>query len=98
MIPLYQVEQVRQASDLIAVAKDHFGSDKVTEHGAGFKTVCPFHDDTNPSLYFWPETQTWKCFGCGQGGSVFHFIMEACHLNFPDAVRELADRAGIELT
>src|SRR5512133_4130205 len=63
--------------------------------GASFKGLCPFHQEKTPSFMISPSRQTFHCFGCGAGGSVFRFIIDYEHTDFPSAVRKLAARAGI---
>src|SRR5262249_54562840 len=63
--------------------------------GANFKALCPFHQEKTPSFTVSPSRQTFHCFGCGAGGSVFRFVMDYEHIDFPSAVRKLGARAGI---
>ena len=76
-------------------------SETVEMRGAGrnFTGFCPFHHNVNtPSFVVFPDTQTWKCFGeCDEGGDVFNFVMKKEGWEFAEALRNLADRAGIEL-
>lgn len=65
--------------------------------GTTFKGLCPFHSEKTPSFIVTPGRETYKCFGCGKGGDVFNFVMERDGLSFPDALRVLAARAGVEL-
>jgi DNA primase len=65
--------------------------------GSRFKALCPFHDDHNPSLELNPERQSFKCWSCGVGGDIFDFVKNIEHVDFPEALRMLADRAGIVL-
>jgi DNA primase len=65
--------------------------------GANFKALCPFHQEKTASFMVSPSRQTFHCFGCGAGGSVFRFVMEYEHLDFPAAVHKLATRAGITI-
>ncbi len=65
--------------------------------GTTLKGLCPFHSEKTPSFVVTPARETWKCFGCGKGGDVFTFVMERDGLSFPEALRVLAARAGIEL-
>ncbi len=65
--------------------------------GTTFKGLCPFHSEKTPSFIVTPGRETYKCFGCGKGGDVFSFVMERDGLSFPDALRQLAARAGVEL-
>ncbi len=69
----------------------------LTPKGGSLWGCCPFHNEKTPSFHVVPERQIFKCFGCGKGGGVISFIMEMEHLPFPDAVRQLAQRAGMEL-
>ena len=65
--------------------------------GSKYKALCPFHDDHNPSLELNPERQSYKCWSCGAGGDIFDFVKSYEHVDFPEALRMLADRAGIVL-
>jgi len=65
--------------------------------GASYKGLCPFHGEKTPSFYVTPSRGTYHCFGCGKGGDIFSFLMETQHLAFPDALKELAQQAGVTL-
>lgn len=65
--------------------------------GRNFKGLCPFHNEKTPSFMVSPDRQVFHCFGCGKGGSVIDFVMEYEHLEFPEALEELAERAGVKL-
>lgn len=65
--------------------------------GTSFKGLCPFHGEKTPSFTVTPARETWKCFGCGKGGDLFSFVMEREGIDFPEALRRLAARAGVEL-
>jgi DNA primase len=65
--------------------------------GASFKGLCPFHGEKTPSFVVTPGRETWKCFGCGLGGDVFSFVMQRESVDFPEALRRLAGRTGVEL-
>ncbi len=65
--------------------------------GKNFVARCPFHEERTPSFVVFPETQTWKCFGCGKGGDIFTFVQEKENLDFREALRLLARRAGVTL-
>ena len=66
--------------------------------GRNFKGLCPFHNEKTPSFMVSPDRQVFHCFGCGKGGSVIDFVMEYEHMEFPEALEELAQRAGVTLT
>ena len=65
--------------------------------GKEFVGLCPFHEDHKPSMFVSPAKQIFKCFACGAGGSVFQFVQLYDKLNFPEAVKALAERANIPL-
>ncbi|MEE9456884.1 MAG: DNA primase [bacterium] len=88
------VERVREATDIVAVMGQYVA---LTPAGENLKGLCPFHADTKPSLTVSPAKQLYYCFGCGEGGNVFSFVMKMEGLTFGEALRELAKRAGIPL-
>src|SRR3954470_17412975 len=63
--------------------------------GSTFKGLCPFHGEKTPSFTVTPGRDSWKCFGCGEGGDIFSFVMKRDNLSFPEALRVLATRAGV---
>ncbi len=89
------IRRVREASDLVAIAGERM---VLRQRGRDFWGCCPFHNEKTPSFKIDPTTQLWHCFGCGEGGDVFSFVMKIDDLEFADAVRELARRAGIEIS
>ena len=94
MIPSETIEQIAAANDIVEVIGSYF---PVKRAGANFKALCPFHQEKTPSFTVSPQRQTFHCFGCGVGGSVFRFVMEYEHVDFPSAVRKLAARVGIPI-
>lgn len=85
-------DRVRLAVNIV----DLIGSyGEIRRQGRGFVAACPFHDDRRPSLQVNPDRQTWKCWVCDIGGDVFSFVMKKESVGFPEALRMLADRAGI---
>lgn len=87
-------------SDLSAMIDiEDFLSSYITIKKAGRtpKALCPFHNEKSPSFVIYPETQSYYCFGCGKGGSVYDFIMEYENIGFIDAVRFIANRQGIQV-
>ncbi len=93
-IPDDIIESVRQAVDITDLVGRYVG---LKRSGRSFKGCCPFHDEKTPSFHVWPETSTWRCFGCGKGGNIFGFLMEREGLAFPEAIRQLAKDVGIEI-
>jgi DNA primase len=93
-IPSETIEQIAAANDIVEVIGSYF---PLKRAGANFKALCPFHQEKTPSFMVSPSRQTFHCFGCGAGGSVFRFVMDYEHVDFPSAVRKLATRAGITI-
>jgi DNA primase len=91
-IPSETIEQIAAANDIVEVIGSYF---PLKRAGTNFKALCPFHQEKTPSFTVSPSRQTFHCFGCGTGGSVFRFVMDYEHTDFPSAVRKLAARAGI---
>ena len=89
------VQRVRDATDLVSLVGERV---VLKKKGRLFWGNCPFHGEKTPSFKIDPGTQLWHCFGCSRGGDAFGYVMEAEHLEFPDAVRLLAERARIEIT
>src|SRR5258708_26134027 len=85
---------IKNAVDIVALVGEYT---PVRRMGSRYKALCPFHDDHNPSLIVNPDRQSYKCWSCGAGGDVFDFVMAAEHVEFKEALRMLADRAGIAL-
>ena len=89
-------ELVRSRTDLVELIGESVALEP-ERGGRGFKGLCPFHDDHNPSLTVSPERQSYKCWSCGEGGDCYSFVMKTQALEFPAAVRLLAELAGIEI-
>jgi DNA primase len=88
------VEQVAAASDIVAVIGNYF---PLKRAGTEFRAICPFHQEKTPSFFVNPSKQSYYCHGCGAGGAVFQFVMQYENIDFPEAVRRLASRAGIAI-
>ena len=87
-------EKVRQATDFVQLVAETV---ELRQRGQEFWGCCPFHGEKSPSFKVNPNTGLWHCFGCGEGGDVFSYVQKRENLEFPDAIRYLADKAGIEL-
>ena len=94
LIPENTLEQVRAASDIVEVIGGYF---PLKRAGGNHVALCPFHKEKSPSFNVNPQRQIYHCFGCHAGGDVFKFIQEYEHIGFLDAVKRLAERAGIPL-
>lgn len=88
------IQRVRDATDLPSLIAETV---VLKKRGRLLWGLCPFHGEKTPSFKVDPATQLWHCFGCGEGGDAFGFVMRTENLDFPDAVRRLAERARIEL-
>lgn len=87
-------EQVRQAVDIVELVGGYIA---LRRQGRGYVGLCPWHDDSRPSLQVNPERQSWKCWVCDVGGDIFSFIMKAERLEFREALEFLAEKAGIQV-
>jgi DNA primase len=87
-------EQIREAVDIVDLVGSYMA---LRRAGKGFVGLCPWHDDSRPSLQVNPERQTYRCWVCDVGGDVFNFVMRMERLEFREALEQLADRAGIAL-
>ena len=85
---------IKSAVDIVALVGEYL---PLHRSGSKFKALCPFHDDHNPSLELNAERQSYKCWSCGAGGDVFDFVKDYERVDFPEALRMLAERAGVAL-
>lgn len=88
------IDQVQTANDIVDVIGQYV---PLKRSGRSFKGICPFHAEKTPSFMVHPERQIFHCFGCSAGGNVFGFLMRYENLSFPEALRQLAERAHIVL-
>ncbi len=88
------VARVRDATDLVSLVSETV---VLKKKGRLYWGNCPFHGEKTPSFKIDPTTQLWHCFGCSRGGDAFGFVMQAENLDFPDAIRRLAERARIDI-
>ncbi len=89
-----QADEVRTAADIVKVVGDYV---KLRKAGANFMGLCPFHQEKTPSFAVHPTKQIFHCFGCGVGGDVFKFVMMIENLSFPEALRRVAEKAGVPI-
>jgi DNA primase len=89
-----KVSEIRDRSSILEVVSDYVALKRT---GKNYKGLCPFHSEKTPSFMVNEEKQIFHCFGCGEGGDVFTFLMKAGHFSFPEAVEELAKRYGVRL-
>ena len=88
------VEEVRMKSDIVDVISGYV---KLQKKGSRYFGLCPFHNEKSPSFSVSPDNQMYYCFGCGAGGNTITFLMEYENYSFPEALKILADRVGVEL-
>ena len=93
-IPEETINEIRLQSDIVGVISEYVALEKT---GQNFKGLCPFHHEKTPSFVVNPGKQIFHCYGCGEGGNVFSFLMKHEKYSFPEAVWVLARRAGIQL-
>jgi len=88
------IQRVAEANDIVEVIGSYF---PLKRAGTSFRALCPFHREKSPSFHVNPTRQNFHCFGCGAGGGVLRFVMDYEHVDFPTAVKRLAQRAGIPI-
>ena len=88
------LEEIRNRCDIVDIVSEYI---PLKSAGKGFKALCPFHDEKTPSFMVSPEKQLFHCFGCGEGGNVFNFVMKLEKSDFSEAVKILAKKANITL-
>ena len=87
--------QIKNALDIIDIIGERV---RLRRSGRGYMGLCPFHSERTPSFHVWPDTQSYYCFGCHEGGNIFTFIMKTEGMSFPEALEFLAGRAGVDIS
>lgn len=94
MIPQSYIEELVQRNDMVDVAQSYV---QLRRRGRTYTGLCPFHSEKTPSFVVYPETQSFYCFGCGAGGDVITFIKKINNVDYVEAVKTLAARAGMAM-
>lgn len=93
-IPQEKLDEIRNSLDIVEVVEEYV---KLERSGKNYRGLCPFHNEQEPSFTVSPQKQIYHCFGCNEGGNMFNFLMKFLNISFPEAVENLADKAGVEL-
>ena len=92
MIPHEYIEELTRRTDIVDVVGNYV---QLKRKGRLYGGLCPFHSEKTPSFYVYPDTQSFYCFGCGVGGDVIHFVRRINSIDYTEAVKMLAARAGM---
>ena len=94
LYPRELIDEIREQNDIVSVISEYI---TLKQKGSSYFGLCPFHNESTPSFSVSPDKQFYYCFGCGESGNVYSFIMRMENCDFPEAVKRLADRAHIAL-
>jgi DNA primase len=89
-----QVAEIKSRTDIVSIIGERI---ELKKAGRNYKATCPFHGEKTPSFMVSPELQIFKCFGCNEAGDVYSFLEKYEGMEFPEALKYLADRVGIKL-
>ncbi len=93
-IPEEKISEIKNAADIVDIISEVV---RLNKTGKNFVGLCPFHSEKTPSFTVSPDKQIFHCFGCGEGGNIFSFLMKQDNLSYPEAIKELAKRCNIDL-
>lgn len=92
MISPEKAEEIRQKADIVQIISSYI---KVYKKGSDYVAICPFHNDTNPSMHISPSKQIYKCFVCNEGGNVFNFVSKYEKISYYEAIAKVAEMVGV---
>src|SRR4051794_26566114 len=95
LYPQYVIDDLKVRADLVRLIQPY--APDLKKKGQNWMACCPFHQEKTPSFSVNPSKGFYKCFGCGKGGTAFNFVMEMEGLNFPEAVKRVAEASGVML-
>jgi DNA primase len=89
------IEDIKSRLNIVDIIGKHV---RLKKAGRNYKGLCPFHGEKSPSFVVSPDRQIFHCFGCQKGGTIFDFVMEYHHIDFAEALEDLANTAGVKLS